>query len=814
MPQIIVRLVFAAILSASLVSAAATPEERAASLVKRMSLEEKVAQMQDRAPAIPRLGIPAYGWWNEALHGVARDGLATVFPQAIGRAASWDADLEFRIGDVISTEARAKFNAVGGDKADHKRYGGLTFWSPNINIFRDPRWGRGQETFGEDPYLTGQIALQFIRGLQGRDARYFKTIATSKHFAVHSGPETGRHGFDARVSNNDLDDTYLRAFRMTLSGHGADSVMCAYNRVDEVPACANQDLLETHLRKQWGFRGYVVSDCGAIHDIFSGHHFTSTLAAAAAKAVKAGTDLTCGTEYKTLVDAVKDGLITEAEIDRSVTRLMAARIRLGLFDANDPFQKITATEIASGAHAALALESAEKSMVLLKNDGVLPLKRSPAKIAVIGPAADEPDVLLGNYYGTPPHIVTPLAGITKRFAGTRILSALGSVYAESMTAVVPAANFPEGLRAEYFDGPDIQGKPSRSRHDDRLYFQWAMRGPSLAAALPRPTFSAVWHGKLRPSVAGTYQIGLGHQECDSCPGQVVAALSIDGKKVLEESRKSATGAGVKISTMTFEQGKTYDIQVEYRQIEGGSGIELVWAPPAPALLEEATRAAKEADTVLLFLGLNSRLEGEELKMSIPGFAGGDRTSLDLPSGQQALLSAVLATGKPVVVVLMNGSALAVNEAAAKANAILEAWYPGQEGGEAIARTLAGDNNPAGRLPVTFYRSVDQLPPFIDYSMNGRTYRYFDGKPLFPFGYGLSYSTFRYQRLEGNAPSVRVSNVSSVDGDEVVELYEGIANGHWQLAGFKRIHLRAGRSQVVRFPALSNPQWQIAGNLPE
>ena len=368
------------------VVAAATPHDRAAALVKRMSLAEKVAQMQDRAPAIPRLGIPAYGWWNEALHGVARNGLATVFPQAIGRAATWDTDLEFRIADAISTEARAKFNGTG-DTADHDRYGGLTFWSPNINIFRDPRWGRGQETFGEDPYLTAQIAQQFIRGMQGPDPNYFKTVATSKHFAVHSGPETGRHEFNARVTEKDLEYTYLPAFRATLSGTGAYSVMCAYNRVDGTPACANSDLLQTRLRGDWGFQGYVVSDCGAVGDIYTGHHFVHSMAEAAAKAVKAGTDLDCGTEYQHLTEAVNKGLITEAEIDRSVTRLMEARIKLGLFDPNDRYEKIGADQVASKAHAQLALEAAEKSMVLLKNDGLLPWTEAPKKLAVIGPAA-------------------------------------------------------------------------------------------------------------------------------------------------------------------------------------------------------------------------------------------------------------------------------------------------------------------------------------------------------------------------------------------------------------------------------------------
>ncbi len=794
---------------------AATPEARAAALVRQMSLEEKVGQMQDSAPAIPRLGIPAYGWWNEALHGVARNGLATVFPQAIGRAATWDTDLEFRIADAISTEARAKFNATG-DKANHQRYGGLTFWSPNINIFRDPRWGRGQETFGEDPFLTAQIAREFIRGMQGPDPNYFKTIATSKHFAVHSGPETGRHEFNARVSEADLENTYLPAFRATLSDAGAYSVMCAYNSLDGSPACANTDLLQTRLRGNWGFPGYVVSDCGAIGDIYSGHHFVGSMAEAAAKAVKAGTDLDCGTEYQQLTAAVKQGLIKEAEIDRSVTRLLEARIKLGLFDSNDRYEDIGADQIASKAHAELALEAAEKSMVLLKNDGLLPWTTAPEKLAVMGPAADDPDTLLGNYYGTPPHIVTPLAGIKQQFAkNTQVIAALGSVYAEGMTALVPPTNLPGGLAGRYFASPEASGSPALNRTDAWLYFHWGMQEAAIHKALPSAPLSVFWTGSLRPSFAGEYQLGLGHQECDSCPGKVVSRLFLEGKLLVDETRKAAGGAGAKTVPVSLETGKDYAIRAEYRQEQGGSGIELVWTPPARPLLEQAVKTAQAADAVVLCLGLNSRLEGEEQRVKIPGFQGGDRTSLDLPAGQQKLLDAVLATGKPVAVVLLNGSALSVNRAAEKANAILEAWYPGQEGGVAIARTLSGDNNPAGRLPVTFYRSVEQLPPFADYSMKGRTYRYFDGKPVFAFASGLSYSKFRYEKPAPGKGEIssRVTNISKRDGDEVVQLYEGIAGGHWKLAGFKRIHLRAGESKVVSFPEVENSRWEIAGKLP-
>lgn len=799
----------AMVLSSALILTAAPasdPHAQAAALVRQMTMEEKIAQMQDRAPAIPRLHIPAYGWWNEALHGVARNGLATVFPQAIGRAAAWDTALERRIGDAISTEARAKFN-IKGDRADHARYQGLTFWSPNINIFRDPRWGRGQETFGEDPYLTAQVARAFIAGLQGDHPKRFRTIATSKHFAVHSGPETGRHGFDAQVTNADLDGTYLRAFHETLTSNGAYSVMCAYNRVDGVPACASTDLLGARLRNAWGFRGYVVSDCGAVDDIYSGHHYTPSLAEAAARAVRAGTDLTCGTEYRHLPEALANGSITEAEIDRAVTRLFEARIRLGLFDEHDPFSQISVTEIASGVHASLALQAAEKSMVLLKNNGRLPLASSARTIAVIGPAANDPDTLLGNYYGTPLRLVTPLSGFKAQFQpSASVHFSQGSLYVEGVTALVPAANLPGGLRAQY----NLEASASViTRTEPQLFFIREMD-----SSLRGKPVDAVWEGILQPSFSGVYALGIAHQECDSCPGEVAAKLFLEGKPLLTETRKAADGAGARTIPVRLEAGHSYALRIEYSQHAGGSGIELVWSPPAKPMLEEAGKLAEDSDVTVLCLGLNSRLEGEELKMKIPGFSGGDRTSLDLPASQRALLQRVLETGKPVIAVLLNGSALSLDAPAlAKLDALLEAWYPGQEGGTAIARTLAGLNNPAGRLPVTFYRSVDQLPAFTSYSMQNRTYRYFSGDPLFPFGFGLSYSTFRYQTVPGNRPSAKITNTSKRDGDEVAQLYIPIADGRWQLAGFERIHLRAGETRGVTFASTAAKGWQITGALP-
>jgi beta-glucosidase len=788
-----------------------SPEDRAADLVSRLTLDEKVRQMQNTAPAIPRLGIPAYDWWNEGLHGVARAGLATVFPQAIGLAATWDTQLEQRIADAISTEARAKFNdAIQHDS--HRRYQGLTFWSPNINIFRDPRWGRGQETFGEDPFLTSEMALAFIHGMQGNNPTYFKTIATAKHFAVHSGPELSRHSFDAHVSKQDLDETYLYAFRKTLSEGGAYSVMCAYNSLEGSPACASDLLLKDKLRRDWKFPGYVVSDCGAVGDIFHGHKFTTSLAEASAKAVKAGTDLTCGNEYVSLVEAVQKHFITEAEIDQSLRRLFVARFRLGLFDApaKVPYSNIGMDQVANEAHEKLALEAAEKSIVLLKNaNNILPLTKIPANIAVIGPASDDPDVMLGNYYGTPRHLITPLAGIQRKFgAQAKIHWALGSVYAASTTALVPPSVLitttgEAGIVAEYFKNTDFSGEPVLKRVEPRGYFVWAMGDPDVLRALPDPTFSVRWTFSLQVPTSGDYQLGLGRQECDSCIGNNTWRLAVNGEKLVEDSRRSAGGHRALTKSIHLEAGKPYQVRAEYIQEEQGSGVELIWAPPAEAALAEAVDAAKQSDVAIVCIGLNSRLEAEESPTQIPGFAHGDRTSIDLPEPQEKLLEAIIATGKPTIVVLLNGSALAVNTAQKGAAAILESWYGGQEGGLAIANTLAGDNNPAGRLPVTFYASTDQLPSFDSYYMQGRAYRFFTGKPLYPFGYGLSYSRFEYSKLVvKNAAdgklwiTAHVRNTSSVPGDEVAQLYMGSEKSAPWLAGFRRIHFAAGESNVV------------------
>jgi beta-glucosidase len=804
------------------------PEQRAADLVSRMTLEEKVLQMQSTAPAIPRLGVPAYVWWNEALHGVAT-GRATVFPQAIGLAATWDTGLMNRVADIISTEARAKYNDALIHPAETTtailpgRTAGLTYWSPNVNIFRDPRWGRGQETYGEDPYLTGRMAVAFVTGMQGNDPRYLKVVSTPKHYAVHSGPEPQRHGFDARVSEYDLVNTYLAAFRAAVTEGKADSIMCAYNSVNGVPDCASADLLQKRLREQWGFQGYVVSDCDAVGNIYRNHKYTSTLGGAAVAAVKAGTDLTCGTEYLTLVDEVKAGHITEAEIDRSVGRLFVARFRLGMFDPPErvPYSKIPISENDSRAHREAAREAEREAIVLLKNEGgILPLGQSVHRIAVVGPSAADPVGVLGSYNGISSKQVTPLDGIERQFPAAQVQYALGATYTAMTHALVPSTflTAPEGgghgLLAEYFDNPDLQGQPKLKRVEPRGYFDMAMEDPAVIAAVGQQKYSVRWTGTLMAPSTGEYDLTV-RTGMWNFTGR--ARLFLDDKELTFSTGPSTQMTSTQNSPglrrgvrarVQLDGGRKYTLRVEYRQSGSGGSLQFAWIPPADSALAEAETLVKNSDVAIVFVGLSSELEGEEMRgVNMPGFLGGDRTSLDLPEPQEKLVEAAIATGKPVVVVLTSGSAVALNFAAQRAKAVLAAWYGGEEAGTAIAETLAGVNNPAGRLPVTFYRSVDQLPPFTDYAMKGRTYRYFKGDPLYPFGFGLSYSSFAYSGLrakrtsKGAEISATVKNTSSREGDEVVQLYIGGSGEDApirSLRGFQRIHLRAGESRQVRF----------------
>lgn len=650
-------------------------DERVDDLVSRLTLEEKVSQMIYASSAIPRLGIPEYNWWNECLHGVAAAGIATVFPQSIGMAASFNDKLLYRVACAISDEARAKHHEFVRH-LDRSIFKGLTFWSPNINIFRDPRWGRGQETYGEDPYLTGRMGVAFVKGLQGDHPKYLKVVATPKHYAVHSGPEPMRHSFDAQVSLKDLRETYLPAFKECVKEGKAESIMGAYNRTNGEPCCASPTLLQKILREEWGFEGYVVSDCGAIDDIHKHHKVTSTPEESAALAVNSGCDLNCGRTFESLVNAVKQGLISEETIDRAVKRLFRARFRLGMFDPPEkvPYAQIPYEVNDCEEHRELALEMARESMVLLKNEGgLLPLKKDLNAIAVIGPNADELKVLLGNYNGMPSRYVTALEGIRRKVSA--------------------------GTRVYYAQGCDLTNAEDTS-----------------------------------------------------------------------------------------------------------------WGPRATAGFAEALAAAERAEVVIMCLGLSPDLEGEEGNTP-KSKAGGDRTGLDLPGMQEELLKAVVAVGKPVVLVLFSGSPLAVNWAHENVPAILQAWYPGEEGGTAIADVLFGDYCPGGRLPVTFVKSLEQLPPFTDYSMKGRTYRYMEDEPLYPFGYGLSYTAFEYSNLRLDADkvpagqsvtvSVDVTNTGKMAGDEVVQLYlkdleASVSVPFHELKGFARIRLQPGESKTVSF----------------
>lgn len=798
-----------------------SPAARAVDLVKRMTLDEKVSQTLDNAKAIPRLGVPQYNWWNEGLHGVARNGFATVFPQAIGMASTWDPKLIETVGDVIATEARGKHNeAVKANKFN--RYSGLTYWSPNINIFRDPRWGRGQETYGEDPFLTATTGVAFIHGLQGNDAKYFKVVATPKHFAVHSGPEPSRHGFDAEPSPYDLEDTYLPAFRAAVTQGHADSIMCAYNAVDHVPACASTLLLQDYLRTAWHFDGFVVSDCDAVSDVQRGHHYAADAAHASAVSLKAGTDLDCGSAYSSLGTAVSSGLLTEADLDTAVIRLFTARFRLGMFDPHGPYDKLSLADVDTEAHRRVALQVARESVVLLENKShALPLT-GQKRIAVVGPTADLLQAAEGNYQGTTPRPMLPLQGIREQFGMANVVYSPGSTLAEAMAAPVPATALHQtkddsqsGLKAEYFAKPDFSGAPVVERVDSVVNFNWD--GVAPAAVVPQSHFSVRWTGYLSFPAAGKYTLrfrGVPQPKkgLDMTGEGSVAVTDVRPavRVYLDEKLTLDSGTGVTSLDLTAQNTAAHSIRIEYSRVSNDRYVSLEWIPPAGALLQGAVDAAKSADVVVAFVGLSPDLEGEQMSVHVPGFDGGDRTSIDLPASQGELLKVMKATGKPLIVVLTSGSALAVNWAAANADALLEAWYGGEEAGEAIAETLAGINNPSGRLPITFYRSVNDLPHFDDYSMANRTYRYFKGKPLYGFGYGLSYATFAYEKpelvsaeIQAGEPvvvSAKVTNTSGVEGDEVVETYVeapgGRAGAHPFLAGFDRVHLKPHEGKVV------------------
>lgn len=789
-------------------------DERAKELLSQMTLEEKVSQMVFDAPAIERLGIPKYNWWNECLHGVGRAGVATVFPQTIGLAATWNTDLMHHIATAVSDEARAKHHEAAR-RGIREIYTGLTFWSPNINIFRDPRWGRGQETYGEDPYLTAQMGVVFVKGLQGDDPRYLKLVATPKHFAVHSGPETDRHHFDAQVNERDMRETYLPAFEACVKEGGAASVMGAYNRVNGEPCCASPTLLEKILRQEWGFDGYVVSDCWAILDIYLHHKVVNTPEEAAALAVKNGCELNCGEVYPVLVDAVKQGLISEDTIDRAVERLFTARFRLGMVDPPEqvPYAQIPYEIIDSPEHRALALRAARESIVLLKNEGnLLPLRKDLGSIAVIGPNADDLQSLLGNYSGTPAKAVTPLEGIRKKISpSAKLYYAHGCGLADGVPPqeVIPSTHLrpvdadadETGLTADYYDHPKFENKPVLSQVDHVIDFIWKDTTPLMGQW--GDSFAVRWTGFLVPPESGTYKLGVN--------GFSAYSLYLDSELIVDY--QDIHHPILKTGEVELEAGRFYSLQLDYVSRGLDPQVQLLWSPPNIDYEARALEAAEKASIVIAVMGLSPTLEGEEMPVAVEGFAGGDRTDIKLPRPQEELLKQIHALGRPMVLVLLNGSALAINWAAENIPAIVEAWYPGQAGGDAIADVLFGDYNPSGRLPVTFYRSIEDLPPFEDYQMEGRTYRYFRGEPLFPFGHGLSYTTFEFENLRIHPAEVKIGskvaigadvvNTGDRAGDEVVQLY--IRHRAFtapqptkELRGFKRISLQPGECKTVTF----------------
>ncbi|MBB3188119.1 glycoside hydrolase family 3 C-terminal domain-containing protein [Microbacter margulisiae] len=796
--------------------------ERAKDLVSRMTLQEKVSQMTYNAEAIPRLSIPAYNWWNECLHGVARSGVATVFPQAIGMASMWNASLMYQIATAISDEARAKHQRY---VSEGKRgiYEGLTFWTPNINIFRDPRWGRGQETYGEDPFLTGTLAVNFIKGLQGNDPKYLKLVATAKHFSMYSGPESARHRFDAIPTDRDFVETYTPQFEMAVKDAHVYSVMCAYNSFEHFPCCGNRKLSDL-VRNEWGFKGYIVSDCWAVADFYKkdAHAIVPNVEQAAAMSLKAGTDLNCGNSYPSLVTAVKLGLVSEQQIDTSVTRLMEARLRLGMFapQGADKYKEIPYSVVNSKEHQALALKAARESMVLLKNENhTLPFSKDVKVVAVIGPNANDAEVLLGNYHGYPSAPVTLLAGIKAMLPNAKVLYTPGCHVADGLpllqlmpTSVLYTDKSMKvhGLKVEYFDNSDFKGRPLDKHIDAHVDFVWWAKAPY--PDLNASHFSARWTGVFVPPVTGKYALG----------GEAFSGMKLYLNDSLILSRRDIHESLRIYHYLTLQGGKPYRIKLEYVQDNTEyANMQLLWEQPAPDMEQKAYDIAKKADIVIYAMGLSPLIEGEEMDVSIPGFLGGDRTKLSLPEEQTALMQKIEQLHKPSVMVMMNGGAVACNWEQEHLPAILEAWYPGQAGGTAIADILFGDYNPSGRLPVTFYRSVKDIPPFTDYSMEGRTYKYFKGNPLYEFGYGLSYSSFTYSNMQApqtisvsdSLPvSVDITNTGKMDGHEVVEVYiTHLGNPLMPiraLVGFTRVSLKAGETKRVTVMIPNSQLYQL------
>lgn len=779
-------------------------EERAADLCSRLTLEEKAALMMNTSPAIERLGIPAFDWWSEALHGVGRNGVATVFPSCIGMACSFDNDLLHQIYTAVSDEARAKNTRARRDGTVGK-YSSLSFWTPNINIFRDPRWGRGQETYGEDPFMNAMMGAEVVDGLQGgKDNKYYKLHACAKHYAVHSGPEKTRHSFDITdLPARDLYETYLPAFRYLVKDAGVQQVMCAYQRFEGAPCCGSDRLLHQILRDDWGFDGMVVSDCGAIGDFYrKGRHEVSKDAqSAAALGVLSGTDVECGSVYRNLPEAVRRGDISEADIDVSVRRLLKGRFDLGDLDPDSivEWTRIPESVIASPGHKALARKMAQEQMVLLKNDGVLPLKKSDAgRILVMGPNAADSVMLWGIYYGQPSHSVTVLEGITEKvgpvaYAKGCEITALTET--ESILGKMKGAGGSAGMTARYWNNTDMAGDPVATAAFTSPVALDNGGNTVFAPGVNLTDFTLSARGTYTAEADETLDITFNNDD----GGRII----VNGDTI--HNRWKVDPYNIRTFRLPVEKGKTYDIQVDYMQLAGDATFGLDVARNRAVTAADAVKRAEDYDIVVFVGGIHPNLEREEARVTEPGFDNGDRSSIELPQAQRDILAALHEAGKKVVLVNCSGSAVALTPETRTCDAILQAWYPGEQGGHAVADVLFGDYNPSGKLAVTFYKDDAQLPPFDEYRMAGRTYRYFYDEPLYPFGHGLSYTTFAYANPEwtGEAVEVDVTNTGAADGTEIVQLYlrrpADEAGPIKTLRGYERVDLKAGETRRVTIP---------------
>lgn len=783
-----------------------TPEQRATDLLQRLTVEEKVSLMQNNSPGIPRLGIRPYEWWNEALHGVARAGLATVFPQTIGMAASFNDSLVQKVFTAVSDEARAK-NRAFNDQGQYKRYQGLTMWTPNVNIFRDPRWGRGQETYGEDPYLTSRMGVAVVKGLQGPDsARYDKLHACAKHFAVHSGPEWNRHSFNAEnIAPRDLWETYLPAFKTLVQGADVKEVMCAYNRFEGDPCCGSNRLLTQILRDEWGFNGIVVSDCGAISDFWGAqkHNTHPDAAHASADAVLSGTDLECGSNYRKLTDAVKAGIISEEQIDISVKRLLKARFELGEMEESHPWA-LPYSIVDCPEHRRLALQIAHETMTLLQNkENILPLDKH-AKVAVIGPNANDSVMQWGNYNGTPSHTSTLLSALRSKLPAAQLIyePVCGLTDDITFNSLFNQCSYhaKPGFTATYWNNPDFKGEADATVQLSTPFRFTTLGATAFAPGIELTGFTGRYQTVFRPKKSGNAIFRF------QTNGDI--RVNINGEEVIKTGNiKNPEN----LYTLQAQAGKSYEIVIEFKQIKDGAYFNFDLVEDIPLNMNATLEKLKDTEIVIFAGGISPLLEGEEMKVSAAGFKGGDRTDIELPAVQRNVLAALKKAGKKVIFVNFSGSAMALTPETENCDAILQAWYPGQEGGTAVADVLFGDYNPAGRLPVTFYKNMEQLPDFEDYSMQGRTYRYMKEAPLFPFGYGLSYTTFTYGKARADKKristgekmtlTIPVSNTGSRDGEEVVQVYlrrEDDPEGPTKtLRAFKRVEITKGKSLNVK-----------------